>query len=159
MADDGHFKSVSAEPADETELTEGVDRLVLREAVPVVAGGNATAVAGDVGETTLSTTRRDGHHTLVARSGGVVAVGDTDFVRSENAYVADNEVFVGNLADFLVGGDKEPGAPKPPGDDEQRPPGAPGPRPAPPSPGGGSGGDGPTPTPTPTGTATPSDGD
>jgi hypothetical protein len=159
MADDGHFKSVPVEPADETELTEGVDRLVLREAVPVVAGGNATAVAGDAGKTTLSTTRRTGDHTLVARSGGVVAVGDTDFLRSENVHAADNEVFVGNLADFLVGGDKDAGAPKPPDEGESRPPGAPGPRPAPPSSGGSGdgGGGGGEPTPTPTETAAASD--
>jgi hypothetical protein len=159
MADDGHFKSVSVDPASETELTEDVDSLVFREAVPVVAGGNATAVAGDAGETTLSTTRRTGDHTLVARSGGVVAVGDTDFLRSENVHAADNEVFVGNLADFLVGGDKDAGAPKPPDEGESRPPGAPGPRPAPPSSGGSGdgGGGGGEPTPTPTETAAASD--
>jgi hypothetical protein len=137
MADDGHFKSVPAEPATETELTAGVDRLVLREAVPVVTAANATVVAGDAGETTLSTTRRADDHALVARSGGVVAVGDTDFVRSENVHAADNDVFVGNLADFLVGGDKDAGAPVPPEAGDPRPPGAPGPRPAPPSPGDG----------------------
>jgi hypothetical protein len=151
MAEDSHFKSVSAEPAGENSLTDGVDRLVFREAVPVVTGGDATVVADDVGETTRSTTRRADDHALVARSGGVVAVGDTDFVRSENAETADNEVFVGNLADFLVSGDKEPGAPTQPGEDEQRPPGGPNPRPAP---GGGSAGGEPTPTPHGTATAT-----
>jgi hypothetical protein len=152
LSNERHFKRISAEPTAESDLTEGVDRLVLREPVPVVADGDATVVAGDVGETTLSTSRRADDHALVARNGGVVAVGDTDFVRSENAYEADNEVFVGNLADFLVGGDKAEGAPKPPDEGEPRPPGAPGPRPAPPTPGdGGSGGE---PTPAATETAT-----
>ena len=153
LSNERHFKSVPAEPTAKTELTEGVDRLVLREAVPVVAGSDATVVAGDVGETTLSTTRRADDHALVARSGGVVAVGDTDFVRSENAYVADNEAFVGNLADFLVGGDKAEGAPKPPDEGEPQPPRAPGPRPTPPNPGDGGG----EPTPAGTETATAAD--
>jgi hypothetical protein len=150
-ADDGHFKSVAAEPTGSEGLAAGVDRLVLREAVPVTASDDATVVASDAGETTLSTTRRAGDHALVARNGGVVAVGDTDFLRSENAAVADNEVFIGNLAVFLVSGEKTAGAPKPPGEDEPRPPGGPAPRPGPAPPSGG-GGDEPTPpaTPSPT---------
>jgi hypothetical protein len=47
----------------------------------------------------------------------VTAVGDTSFLSRENAYDADNEVLIGNLADFLVTGDKAEGAPKPPGAD------------------------------------------
>jgi hypothetical protein len=152
MGDDGHFKSVAAEPAGDDGLAAGVDRLVLREAVPVTAGDDATVVASDAGETTLSTTRRAGDHALVARNGGVVAVGDTEFLQSENAAVADNEVFIGNLAAFLVSGEKTPGAPKPPGADEPRPPSGPAPRPGPAPPSGGGDEPGPTPpaTPSPT---------
>jgi hypothetical protein len=151
LSGERHFKSIPVEPTGEADLVDGVDQLVFREAVPVTASDEATVVASDADETTLSTTRRAGDHAVVARNGGVVAVGDTDFLRSENAAVADNEVFVGNLADFLVSGEKTPGAPQPPEEGERGPggPGA-GPRPAPPS--GGSGGDGggePTPAPTP----------
>ena len=149
LSNDRHFKRVVAEPEGDAGLTEGVDRLAFHEAVPVTGGGAATTVATDADETTLSTSRRARNHALVARNGGVVAVGDTDFLRSESAYEADNEVFIGNLADFLVSGDKTPGAPEPPSEGSERP-GGPAPRPGPAPPTGGSGGGQPTPPATPT---------
>jgi hypothetical protein len=94
-------------------VTDGVDRAVLREAVPVVHSGGTVGLTAE--DATLSTTRDTGTYPTLVQSGNVVAVGDTDFVNPENAYDADNEVLVGNLADFLVSGDKEPGAPARPG--------------------------------------------
>jgi hypothetical protein len=135
---DNNYKSIFARPTGNTELTSGVDRVVLREAVPLRTAGATRALVGTDG-THLSTTRDAGEYAVLARSGNVVAVGDTGFVTRENAYDADNDVLVGNLADFLVDGEKAPGAPTPPGADQsERPPA-------------GEGGDGdPAPTPPPT---------
>ena len=108
-----NYKSVYATPAGSGDLTEGVDRVVFREAAPLVAPDDATTLQGLEG-TTLSTTRNGGEYALAAQTGNVTAVGDTDFLNAENAYVADNEAFIGNLADFLVSGDKAEGAPQPP---------------------------------------------
>jgi len=108
-----NYKSVYATPAGSSDLTDGVDRVVLREASPLVAPDDATTLQSLDG-TTLSTTRNGGEYTLAAHTGNVTAVGDTDFLNAENAYVADNEAFIGNLADFLVSGDKAEGAPQPP---------------------------------------------
>ncbi|MEF8856376.1 MAG: DUF4350 domain-containing protein [Haloplanus sp.] len=134
---DNNYKSIFARPAGDTELTSNVDRVVMREAVPLRTAGATSALVGTDG-TRLSTTRDPGEYAVLARSGNVVAVGDTDFVARENAYDADNDVLIGNLADFLVDGEKEPGAPTPPGADQsERPPA-------------GDGGDSePTPPPTP----------
>ncbi|AZH24395.1 DUF4350 domain-containing protein [Haloplanus aerogenes] len=136
---DNNYKSIYARPTADTDLTAGVDRVVMREAVPLRTTGATRALVGTDG-THLSTTRDPGQYAVLARSGNVTAVGDTDFVTRENAYDADNDVLIGNLADFLVSGDKRPGAPRPPGADQpQRPPA-----------GGESGGGGqPTPPPTP----------
>jgi len=132
---DNNYKSVFVEPGATSELTTGVDRVVMREAVPIRTADATRALVGTDG-THLSTTRDAGTYAVVARSGNVTAVGDTDFVTRENAFDADNEVLIGNLADFLVDGEKRPGAPAEPGADEpQRPPTgdgpAPGPRPTP----------------------------
>jgi len=134
---DNNYKSIFARPTGDAELTSGVDRVVMREAVPLRTADATRALVGTDG-THLSTTRDAGEYAVLARSGNVVAVGDTDFVARENAYDADNDALVGNLADFLVDGEKEPGAPTPPGVDQpERPPA-------------GEGGDGePTPPPTP----------
>jgi hypothetical protein len=137
---DNNFKSVFARPTGSSDLADGVERVVMREAVPVRTGDATRVMVGSEG-THLSKTREAGEYAVVVRQDNVAAVGDTDFVSRENAYDADNEVLIGNLADFLVDGDKEPGAPAEPGSDgPARPPGA-----APP--GGGSGEPVPTPPP------------
>jgi hypothetical protein len=96
--------------------------------------------------TTLSSTRRTGEYAVAVRNGDVAAIGDTSFLAREDVYEADNEVLVGNLADFLVSGDKEPGAPAEPEPD--RPAGPTGPV-RPPGAGGAGGGGSTTPTPAP----------
>jgi hypothetical protein len=136
---DNNFKSIYARPAASGGLADGVERVVVRDAVPVRTGDGSPVLVGTEG-THLSTTRDAGEYAVLARSegGNVAAVGDTSFVSRENAYDADNEVLIGNLADFLVNGEKTPGAPKEPGADERA--GGPG-GPAPPT--------RPTPAPTP----------
>jgi hypothetical protein len=115
---DNNYKSIYAEPASSGGLADGVERVVVRDAVPIRTDGGTQVLVGTEG-TTLSTTRDTGEYAVLARSqgGNVTAVGDTSFLSRENAYDADNEVLIGNLADFLVTGDKAEGAPKPPGAD------------------------------------------
>jgi hypothetical protein len=138
---DNNYKSIYARPASSGDLAAGVDRVVMRDAVPIRTADATRVLVGSDG-THLSTTRESGEYAVLARSGNVTAVGDTGFVTRENAYDADNDVLIGNLADFLVNGDKEPGAPQPPGADRpQRPPAGGG---------GGAGGGGAEPTPPPT---------
>ncbi len=106
------FKSVYAAPGN-GPLSEGIDRVVVRDAAAVSAADGQTALrAGE--DTRLSTTRRTDTYGVAVRSGDVAMVGDTDFLTPESAYVADNDVFIGNLADFLVSGDKTAKAPAPP---------------------------------------------
>jgi hypothetical protein len=106
------FQSVYATPGN-GPLSEGVDRVVVRDAAAVsVADGQTALRAGE--RTRLSTTRRADTYGVAVRSGNVSMVGDTDFLTPESAYVADNEVFIGNIADFLVSGEKTENAPAPP---------------------------------------------
>jgi hypothetical protein len=107
---DNNYKSVFARPAGGSALADGVDRVVMRGAVPLRTDGATRALVASR-ETRLSTTRDTGRYAVVVRSENVTAVGDTDFLTRENAFDADNEVLVGNLADFLVGGEKVHGAP------------------------------------------------
>jgi len=99
-----NYRSVAGTPTGDGELTEGVDRAVFYEATPVT-GGETVVTAEEV---TLSQTRREGSYGVVARSGNVVAVGDTSVATQEFLYHADNEQLVGNLLDFLVSGEKSP---------------------------------------------------
>lgn len=100
-----NYRSVYATPAGSSPLTEGVDRTVLYTSTPVT-GPNTLLTATD--GTTLSQTRRQGTYGVLARSGNVVAVGDSSIATQEFLYRADNEQLVGNLLDFLVSGEKSP---------------------------------------------------
>jgi hypothetical protein len=124
-SNDNNFQSIYARPAASGALGDGVGQVVMREAVPIRTGDGATRVLVGSEGTHLSSTRDSGQYAVVARQGNVAAVGDTDFLTRENAFDADNEVLIGNLADFLVNGEKTPGAPQPPGAEEEppRPPG------------------------------------
>lgn len=99
-----NYRAVAGTPSGDADLTEGVDRAVFYEATPVTGG--ETVLTAE--ETTLSQTRREGSYGVVARSGNVVAVGDTSVATQEFLYQADNEQLVGNLLDFLVSGEKSP---------------------------------------------------
>lgn len=126
MAENDHnYLSVFVEPADGSPLADGVDRAVFRGAAPVGASdGSGTFETSDSAQ--ISTTRETGSYTVAATSGDVALVGDSSFMSPENAKRADNNVLVGNVADYLVTGgpvtmdlddDDEPDpGPAPPGD-------------------------------------------
>jgi hypothetical protein len=117
---DVNYRNVYATPTGDSPLTEGVDRLVFHEARPV-AGGSAVVTASE--RTALSATRTQDTYGVVARSGNVVAVGDTSVVGQDFTRRADNEAFVGNLLDFLVSGEKDPeNAPQRPVPEPTQPP-------------------------------------
>ncbi|MFC7135621.1 DUF4350 domain-containing protein [Halobaculum litoreum] len=102
-----NYAAVSAAGANGS-LGDGVENAVLRDAAPVVVGGNATVALASADGTTRSTTRRDGSYAVAAQQGNVAIVGDSDFLAPDDAYRGDNEVLIGNLADFLVSGEKSP---------------------------------------------------
>jgi len=100
---DTNHRAVFAVPATEGPLTRGVDRLTVYTARPVV-GGSAAVVTN--GSTRLSTTRRDGAYTVLAREGNAVALGDRSLLGPDYVHTSDNEVLVSNLIEFLVSGSR-----------------------------------------------------
>ena len=133
---DANYLSVRVEPDGAATLTNGVEEVVFRGAARVGTADGSTALA--TAETSrLSTTRESGSYGVAARSGSLAVIGDSSFLEPENADRADNNVLIGNLADFLVtgenpdvsfapgtgpGGAVPPGAPAPPGGSPTPPP-------------------------------------
>ncbi|MFB6202608.1 MAG: hypothetical protein ABEI98_11445 [Halorhabdus sp.] len=112
MADsDTNFKAVRATPVESGGLLDGVDTVVFREPVPVRISDDATPLLQTADTAALESTRKQGAYTVLARSGNVVAVGDTTFLSPGSHREADNEVLIGNLATFLVSGEKAPNVP------------------------------------------------
>jgi hypothetical protein len=145
---DNNFKSIYASPSGDGPLTEGVETISLDLSGYAVVG-NTGAVdvlyTANEGTRTLDT-RREGQYPVVARNDNMVFVSDTSFLLPSEIYDVDNEVFVGNLAEFLVSGDLDPAY----GPEETSgPPREPPEPPTAPTPAGPEGPGAPQPTPTP----------
>jgi hypothetical protein len=131
MADnDLNFQRIFAEPAAGAGLTAGVDRAVFPTATPVTTAGAPDSQLIPTAGAQLSTSRAETDQPVMVRNDDVVVVGDTNFLSPENAQRADNDVLIGNLADFLVTNDRTPEEqpPQPPEPAEETP-GGPGPTP------------------------------
>ena len=101
---DLNYQRVFATPQRNSRLTAGVDRAVFQSAAPLTAG---SGVLSPIDGSKLSTTRAETDASLLTRNGSTVLAGDTDFISPTNALRADNDDLIGNLADFLVTGERQ----------------------------------------------------
>ncbi len=102
---DTNYRNVYATSTGNNALTEGVDRLVLHESTPV---RGPTTVVRTISGTELSKTRTADRYGVVVQSGNMTAVGDASVFGQAYYRRADNEVFVANILEFLVTGEKQP---------------------------------------------------
>ncbi|MFB6224329.1 MAG: DUF4350 domain-containing protein [Haloarcula sp.] len=106
-SNDNNFKAIYASPSDDGELTKGV------ESVTFDTAGYATITSDSEAETKFTAangtrtldTRRAGTYPTVVRNDNMVFVADATFITSSEVYDADNEVFVANLLEYLLGGE------------------------------------------------------
>ncbi|MFC6722164.1 plastocyanin/azurin family copper-binding protein [Halobacteriaceae archaeon SHR40] len=105
---DLNYQRLFAEPAGSSMLTDGVDRVVFDTATPVQAASSDERME-PIDGSVRSTTRAETDLPVLVRDGDVALVGDTGFMTPENTQRADNDVFVGNVAEFLVGGERTSG--------------------------------------------------
>jgi len=107
VPNDNNFKSVYAAPSDVGPLTEGVVTVDLDSAGYLVLrnGSEASVRYTAVDGTRSLDTRRQGTYPTVVRDGNLTVVSDASFIERSEVYDADNEVFVGNLLEYLAAGD------------------------------------------------------
>ncbi|MFB6267363.1 MAG: hypothetical protein ABEI31_06870 [Halodesulfurarchaeum sp.] len=113
-----NYRNIYATPASSHSLTADLSRTVHLEATTVEGG---QPLLTGLENTALSSTRKQGAFPVAATSGNVTAVGDTTFISTSGLRRGDNEVFVGNLLDFLVEGEKLEGVPKEPQPEGEQP--------------------------------------
>ena len=106
---EGNYRRISVSAETEAELTGGVDRVVFDAPTQVATEGEPLLATAETAE--HSESREAGSFDVAVRHGNAVGVGDTGFMTTESHNVADNEVFIGNLLEFLVGGEKDENAP------------------------------------------------
>lgn len=121
-ANDNNFKSVNSVQDGSSVLSEGVDTITFSRAgyiVPVADSGAEVLFTAADGTRALETDRT-GTYATVVKNGNMIFVADSDFVTRSEIYDADNEVFISNLLEFMVSGDKPDDVPESPdgqGDD------------------------------------------
>ncbi|OYR55682.1 hypothetical protein [Halorubrum halodurans] len=108
VENDLNYQRVYATPTGDSDLTEGVDRAMFPTVTPVGTAAEGTDEFRPIDGSELSTTRAATDAPVLVRDGGVVMVGDAGFLSPENAQRADNDVLIGNLAEFLVENDRDP---------------------------------------------------
>ena len=106
---EGNYRTISVMPETDTDLTAGVDRVVFDAPTQVATEGETLLTTAETAE--HSESREAGSYGVAVRHDNAVGVGDTGFMTTETHNVADNEVFIGNLLEFLVGGEKDENAP------------------------------------------------
>lgn len=118
---DLNYQRIYAESVGDHELVDGVDRVVFPTATPVRTAADGGEVLSPTAGTQLSTTRAETGAPVMVRNGGVVMIGDSGFMTPENAQRADNDAFIGNIADFLVTNDRDADEQPPEHPDEDDP--------------------------------------
>ena len=119
-ANDNNFKEIYAEPTGNSPLTEGVETVTFSRAGYIVTVGDtdASVVLGAADGTRTLEDDRTGSYATAVQNGNMVFVADSDFITRSELYDVDNEVFVSNLLNFLVSGDKPDDIPSAPGQDD-----------------------------------------
>ena len=102
---DLNYQRIFAAPRGVPTLTTGVDRVVFDTATTISARSVAETLR-PIDGSQRSVTRAETTAPVMTRSDGFVTIGDTDFLSPANVQRADNDVFVGNLAEFLVEGEE-----------------------------------------------------
>lgn len=118
-ATDNNFKSINAEPTADDMLTADVDTVTFDRAGYIVTmdGSDADVLYTAAEGTQARQTDREGEFPVVVRNDNMVFVADSDFIERSELYDADNEVFISNLLEFLVSGDKPDDVPEANDDD------------------------------------------
>ncbi|MGM0372525.1 MAG: DUF4350 domain-containing protein [Halobacteriota archaeon] len=106
---DLNYRNVYATPSGSEFPSEA--NVTVHEAVPVRGG---TPVLETVDTAKVSSDREAATYPVATRNGDVLAVGDASLFDTEWAQRNDNEEFVGAAIEFLVNGEKTPGAPTQP---------------------------------------------
>ena len=106
-SNDNGFKSIYTSPVRGNQLTEGVETVSFDRGGYAVTreDSRATTVFTAVDDTKTLETRRTGTYPTVVRNDDMVFVADSTFIKPIELYDTDNEVFVSNLMQFLLGGE------------------------------------------------------
>lgn len=99
---DGNYENIFTEPTGDDRLVDGVDRTTMYIAASVESPtATPLLVAADGTRSIRADTTGD--YAVAMREGDVLAIGDKSFLGRGTYNVADNEEFIGNVVEFLVG--------------------------------------------------------
>lgn len=101
---DGNYKNVIAAPSPDAGL-EGVNRTAVYTGTAVTAPSGTELLVSTEG-THLSDGGPAGRYPIAVETENAIALGDRDMLRDSRYTVADNEVFIAHVVEFLAGGSR-----------------------------------------------------
>lgn len=106
---DGNYKRPVVAPARDVNISpvredlSAVEDVTFYTAAPVRPTGDGTPVLLTHGSARIADSDDDGRVPVAARDENVLAIGDSTFIGPDTYNVADNEVFLGRVVEFLIG--------------------------------------------------------
>lgn len=104
---DANYKFIRTQPTDAAELG-GVEETTMYTAGAVRMRGGETLLRTAPGTLESSTDDERGRHAVAVRRNDVVVTGDKTFMQEDRFRVADNEVFLTYLVEFLASSERDP---------------------------------------------------
>jgi len=99
---DGNYRDIIVTRFAQTQLTRGVEKMVLFTAAPVYSNGNDLAITAETTASSDSEIKTRYSPMIFIEEKRVVAIGDLTFFREPFCYSADNYRFITNLAEYLA---------------------------------------------------------
>ena len=101
---DGNFKNVLVSPTD-ADAAPDLNRVAMYTAARVEVRGGQVLLRTPR-STELSDGGEAGRYDVAVRKGNVIALGDKTMLGDGRFNIADNEIFIGEVAGFLIGGER-----------------------------------------------------
>jgi hypothetical protein len=105
---DSNYKWITTRPTDAEGLAD-VERTTMYTAAPVRVRGGEVLLEAAPGTQPSNTDDEQSTYPVAVRRNDVVFLGDKTFMRGDRYRVADNEVFLTYLVEFLASGERDPG--------------------------------------------------
>lgn len=104
---EGNFRNVLLSTFADDPLAEGLSTIAFYAAHSIYTNTGVSVIRGGEGTFSSITDSAAGYAVAVrSQDGGVLALGDLTFLTSPYNQVADNGALLGNLVDFLLGGER-----------------------------------------------------
>ena len=104
---EGNFRNIFVQPAEEHSLSSGISELVFYTSHSLDSRATMVFTSSQGSQSSLEDREKTVSVASLDKSGDVLALGDMTFMTSPYNHIADNNLLIQNIADFLMNGSRE----------------------------------------------------